>query len=74
VVGGEHLVFSVKQNGQDRSFDAIAMSFGSWYDQLSHHNKFDIVFSIDHILKDNRWISRFRIKDLKMRDTSDGAA
>ena len=67
VVGSGHLVFSVKQNGHDKVFDAIGFGLGGYFDIVSDpNNLIDIVFTIEKVSKNGLFFPQIRLKDLKL--------
>jgi len=78
LVGNGHLVFSVKQNGNDKVFDTIGFGLGTYYDMLVEKNikdqiaptknLLDIVFTIEKIQKNGLSYPQLRLKDLKLSE------
>jgi len=68
-VGNGHLVFSVKQNGHDKVFDAIGFGLGHYLDIVSNpNNLIDIVFTIEKVPKNGLFFPQIRLKDLKLSE------
>jgi single-stranded-DNA-specific exonuclease len=68
IVGNNHLLFTVKQNGCDRVFDAIGFSMGHWLEELQQCSSFDIIYTIDQTSRDGRTFPQFRLKDIKIKN------
>jgi single-stranded-DNA-specific exonuclease len=69
VVGNNHLIVSIKQNGCDKVFDCIGFDQGSYVDKLYENTTtFDMVFSIDQMGRDNKIFPQLKIKDLKIKE------
>jgi len=67
LVGGNHLVLVVKQNGTDKIFDAIGFNLSYFANFIEKDkNLIDIVYSIDKIIKDGKSFPQLRIKDIKL--------
>lgn len=66
IVGNNHLLFRVKQNGSS-VFDIIGFDMGHFSEELDiTNNKIDIVYSIDSVLKNGSTFPQFKLKDLKL--------
>jgi len=62
IVGKNHLVASFKQSGTDKVFDSIGFNLGDHYDLIKENNsEFDIVFSLDKIVRDSRIFPQLKI-------------
>jgi single-stranded-DNA-specific exonuclease len=71
IVGNNHLVVSLKQNGCEKVFDCIGFNMGNFCEHLGRPNTFiDIAFSIDRTEKDNKSFPQFRFKDIKIRENN----
>ena len=69
IVGKNHLLVSLKQNGSDKVFDAIGFNMGEYYDLIkNNHHQIDIVYSIDKTVRDGRTFPQFRFKDLEIKE------
>lgn len=69
IVGNNHLLTSLKQNGSDKVFDAIGFNMGEYYDLIkNNHHQIDVVYSIDKTVRDGRSFPQFRFKDLKVKE------
>ncbi len=67
IVGNDHLLVSLKQNGCDRVFDSIGFNMGDSCEIISKNGQlFDVVYSIDKSVRDGRVFPQFKIKDLKI--------
>lgn len=66
IVGTNHLLASFKQNGSDKIFDSIGFNMGEYLETIRTNNQeFDIVFSIDKTIRDNRIYPQLKLKDIK---------
>jgi single-stranded-DNA-specific exonuclease len=71
IVGNNHLVVSLKQNGCEKVFDCIGFNMGNFCEHLGRpHTFIDIAFSIDKTEKDNKSFPQFRFKDIKIRENN----
>jgi single-stranded-DNA-specific exonuclease len=78
IVGNGHLIFSVKQNGNDKIFDIIGFGLGEYYEMLIEKNikeqdipttnLIDIVFTIEKVQKNGLFYPQLRLKDLKLSE------
>lgn len=69
IVGNNHLVVSLKQNGSEKVFDCIAFNMGKFCEELNKpFSKADVVYSIDRTVRDGRIFPQFRIKDIKIKN------
>ena len=70
IVGINHFLVTLKQNGSDKVFDSIGFGLGEFVDEIDKDkHSIDIVFSIDQIIKDGKVFPQLRIKDLKVKET-----
>jgi single-stranded-DNA-specific exonuclease len=66
IVGTDHLVVCLKQNGSDKVFDCIGFNMGNFCEMMNKNNTlFDIVFTIDKTARDGRIFPQFKIKDIR---------
>lgn len=71
IVGNDHLLVSLKQNGCDRVFDCIGFNMGDFCEIISKNGQlFDVVYSIDKSVRDGRVFPQFKIKDLKILENN----
>jgi single-stranded-DNA-specific exonuclease len=69
IVGSNHLLTCLKQNGTDKVFDCIGFNFGNFCEPLKKPKTLiDVVFTIDKSFRDGRTFPQFKIKDLKVKD------
>ena len=69
IVGNNHLVCTVKQEGCDKVFDCIGFNLGEFYDILtSENNNLKFAYTIDKTVRDGRTYPQFRIKDIKTKE------
>jgi single-stranded-DNA-specific exonuclease len=67
IVGTNHLLLSLKQEGSERIFDCIGFNMGEFCDPIIKNNsKIDVVFTIDRTVRDGRVFPQFRLKDIKI--------
>ncbi len=69
IVGNNHLLVSLKQQGSDKIFDAIGFNMGDYFELIKDNNHYlDIVYSIDKSTRNGRTFPQFRFKDLKVKE------
>jgi single-stranded-DNA-specific exonuclease len=69
VVGNNHLVVSLKQNGCDKIFDCIGFDMGNFCAHINRPGtKVDVAFTIDKTEKEGKSFPQFRFKDIKLRE------
>jgi hypothetical protein len=69
VVGTNHLLTCVKQNGNDKIFDTIGFNLGHFADMIDKEKDLvDIVFTIETVVKEGKSYPQLRIKDLKVKE------
>ena len=69
IVGTDHLVVCLKQNGSEKVFDCIGFNMGNYCDLINKDGSLlDIVFTIDKTVKDGRIYPQFKFKDIKVKD------
>jgi len=74
IVGTNHIVISLSQNGSEKVFDAIGFNMGEYLELINGSNKkLDIVYSIDKSTRNGRTFPQFRIKDIKLKKNNYGA-
>lgn len=67
VVGVNHLIVSLKQNSTNKVFDAVGFNMGEYLDSIKKPDvNFDIVFSIDKLVREGREFPQLKLKDLKI--------
>jgi len=68
IVGANHIVTAVKQNGSDRVFDAIGFNLGSFVSLIDKDkNLIDIAFTIEKTDRDGRSFPQLRFKDIRLK-------
>ncbi len=68
IVGSNHLLTCVKQNGGDKVFDTIGFNLGYYADHINKNQDLvDIAFTIETIVKDGKSYPQLRLKDLKVK-------
>ena len=67
IVGTNHLIISIKQFGGDKVFDCIGFDLGQFADKITaNQTTFDMVFSIDQMVRDGKTFPQFKLKDLRI--------
>jgi single-stranded-DNA-specific exonuclease len=70
IVGSNHLIVSLKQNGSDKVFDSIGFNMGEYYEPIAaNSSEYDIVFTIDKTSRDGRTYPQFRLKDIIIKES-----
>ncbi len=73
LVGTNHLVTSFKQNGGDKTFDAIGFNLGSFINKIDKNkNLVDIVYTIESMQKDGKAYPQIRLRDINIKDNNNG--
>ncbi len=68
IVGTNHLITSIKQNGCDKVFDCIGFNMGEYIDLLDKNQSLlDIVFTIEKVRKNGLYYPQIRLKDLRVK-------
>lgn len=78
LVGNNHIVFSVRQNGNDKVFDTIGFGLGAYFEMITEKDEndqtigtkkaLDIVFTIEKVQKNGLSYPQLRLKDLKLSE------
>ena len=69
VVGTNHIVTSLRQNGNDKTFDAIGFNLGHFVGMINKDKHLiDIVYTIESITKDGKNYPQLRIKDIHVKE------
>lgn len=67
IVGANHLIVSLKQNNLNKVFDSVGFNMGEYLDSIKIPGvNFDIVFSIDKLVRDGKEFPQLKLKDLKI--------
>ncbi|MCA0389850.1 MAG: single-stranded-DNA-specific exonuclease RecJ [Bacteroidetes bacterium] len=67
-VGHNHLLLQLRQNGNDKIFDAIGFDLGHFEEQVKEKStRLDIVYTIDNTGRECKPHPQLRIKDLRVR-------
>jgi single-stranded-DNA-specific exonuclease len=70
IVGTNHLLLSLRQNGSEKVFDSIGFNMGEFYQLIiSNNSEYDIVFTIDKTTRDGRTYPQFRLKDIIIKES-----
>ena len=68
IVGSNHLLTCVKQNGSDKVFDTIGFNLGYYASHIDkNYDLVDIVFTIETVVKDGKSYPQLRLKDLRVK-------
>lgn len=75
IVGVNHIVTSLRQNGNDKVFDAIGFNLGAFASKIDKaKNLIDIVYTIETIQKDGKSYPQIRLKDIHVKENMSSAA
>jgi single-stranded-DNA-specific exonuclease len=70
IVGNNHLILNLKQNGSEKVFDCIGFNMGEYFQPIKTNNsEYDVVFTIDKTVKDGRTFPQFRLKDIIIKES-----
>jgi single-stranded-DNA-specific exonuclease len=68
IVGANHIVASIRQNGNDKVFDTIGFNLGSFASQIDKNkNLLDIAFTVEKSDRDGRTFPQLRLRDIKIK-------
>ena len=71
IVGTNHLVVTLKQNGSDKLFECIGFNMAEYYVEMTKTNcKADIVYNIDKSARNGMSFPQFRLKDIKIKENN----
>ncbi|MDR3611809.1 MAG: single-stranded-DNA-specific exonuclease RecJ [Ignavibacteriaceae bacterium] len=71
IVGSNHLVVTLKQNGSDKVFECIGFNMAEYYDEMMKMNyKADVVYQIDKSNRNGLSFPQLRFKDIKIKETN----
>ena len=69
IVGTNHIITCVKQNGNDKVFDTIGFNLGYYADKINKDRDLvDIVFTIETIEKEGKSYPQIRLKDIHVKE------
>ena len=69
IVGVNHIVTSLRQNGNEKVFDAIGFNLGAFASQIDKgKNLVDIVYTVETIQKDGKSYPQIRLKDIHIKE------
>lgn len=69
IVGTNHLLVALKQEGCEKIFDCIGFNMGNLCDLISKNDSsLDVVFSIDKTVRDGRVFPQFKFKDIRVKE------
>jgi len=69
IVGKNHLITALKQEGCDKMFDTIGFNLGKFVNKIDiNQNLIDIAFTIENVTRDGRTYPQIRLKDIKVKD------
>jgi single-stranded-DNA-specific exonuclease len=71
IVGSNHLVVTLKQNGSEKVFECIGFNMAEFYDEMTKVNyKADVVYQIDKSSRNGLSFPQLRFKDIKIKETN----
>ncbi|PKL83701.1 MAG: single-stranded-DNA-specific exonuclease RecJ [Ignavibacteriae bacterium HGW-Ignavibacteriae-3] len=71
IVGTNHIVTSLRQNGTDKVFDSIGFNLGAFASKIDKENNLvDIVYTIETIQKDGKTFPQIRLKDIHVKENN----
>jgi single-stranded-DNA-specific exonuclease len=71
IVGNDHLIITLKQNGCEKVFDCIGFNMGSYSNLITGNGQLlNVVYSIDKTVKDGRIFPQFKLKDIKVLENN----
>lgn len=71
LVGNNHLILCLRQNGTNKVFDAIGFDLGEFAEKIvKEKHLLDVVFTIDKSVRDGKTFPQLRIKDLKIKENN----
>jgi len=69
IVGSNHLLTTLRQEGSDKIFDAIGFNLGYFAESIAKdRDLIDIVFTIEKISKNGILYPQIRLKDIKVKE------
>ncbi|MBN1301447.1 MAG: single-stranded-DNA-specific exonuclease RecJ [Melioribacteraceae bacterium] len=69
IVGSNHLLTTIKQEGSDKIFDAIGFNLGHFVNIIDKdRDLLDIVFTIEKVQKNGMSYPQIRLKDIRIHD------
>jgi len=73
IVGVNHIVTSLRQNGNEKVFDAIGFNLGAFASIIDKEkNLIDIVYTIESVQKEGKTYPQIRIKDIHIKENQAG--
>jgi len=71
IVGTNHIITCLRQNGNDKVFDSIGFNLGSFAEHIDKdENLIDIVFTIEKIIKEGKTFPQLRLKDIRVKENN----
>jgi len=71
LVGNNHIILCLRQNGTNKVFDAIGFDLGEFAEKIvKEKHLLDVVFTIDKSVRDGKTFPQLRIKDLKIKENN----
>lgn len=71
IVGTNHIITCLRQNGNDKVFDSIGFNLGSFAEHIDKDkNLVDIVFTIEKIIKEGKTFPQLRLKDIRVKENN----
>lgn len=73
LVGTNHLVICLRQNGNEKIFDAIGFNLGAYVTDIDKEkNLVDIIYTIENVQKDGKTYPQLRLRDLQVKSNKNG--
>ncbi len=67
IVGKNHMIATLRQNGNDKVFDSIGFNLGEFVNLIDYKNSLlDIVYTIEQISRGGKIFPQFRLKDIRV--------
>lgn len=71
IVGSNHVVLTLKQNGSDKVFDCIGFNMAKYYNEMMNADyRADVVYQIDKSAKNGMSFPQLRFKDIKIKENN----
>jgi single-stranded-DNA-specific exonuclease len=71
IVGTNHVVLTLKQNGSDKVFDCIGFNMAKYYNEMMNADyRADVVYQIDKSAKNGMSFPQLRFKDIKIKENN----
>jgi single-stranded-DNA-specific exonuclease len=70
IVGMNHIILNLKQNGCDKVFDSIGFNMADYLETIRSSPLLDVVYTIDKTVRDGRTFPQFKLKDIKAKENN----